>query len=294
MDTGASISVIHADLCARLRKEQTPYSGPTLCGANNVLIQPSGQCTVRVLIDGLRHHIPCAVLASCAHSLILGWDFLSSASAVISCDSPTIELSNEEVSSVCSMPPVNLTVAADCVLPPGLDTLLTVRSADINEGDILAVPCASLFSKGVVIATCLIRFCNGFANLPVTNASPEQILLREGTTVASTHQGETINVVPVGSLSTLPGSVFSDTSTSALTATISPDVTPAEAQSLLALLDKHRLSFDSFSNTLGQTTAAAHRIQTDSPHIIRRRPYRVLASERKIIERMSRICLSET
>lgn len=92
VDTGASISVIHADLCSRLRKVKTPYGGPYLHGANNQDIRPSAYCTVRVLIGELHHSIQCAVLSPCAHQLILGWDFLSSASAVISCREPSIRI----------------------------------------------------------------------------------------------------------------------------------------------------------------------------------------------------------
>lgn len=69
-----------------------------------------------------------------------------------------------------------------------------------------------------------------------------------------------------------------------MAATISPDVTQEEAQFLFALLEKHSSPFDTFYTTLGQTTAAAQRIQRDSPHIIRHRPYLLHESERNITE----------
>lgn len=75
VDTGASVSVISAQLSSRLRKVRTPYTGPSLRGANGDKIRPSGYCTVRVMIDGLLHHIHCAELTLCAHDLILGWTF---------------------------------------------------------------------------------------------------------------------------------------------------------------------------------------------------------------------------
>lgn len=40
VDTGASISIIHTDLCSRLRKVRTPYVGPSLHGANETAIKP--------------------------------------------------------------------------------------------------------------------------------------------------------------------------------------------------------------------------------------------------------------
>lgn len=57
VDTGATISVIHADLCSRLRKVTTPYDGPTLVAAQGDTVRPSALCTARVVIDDIRHHI---------------------------------------------------------------------------------------------------------------------------------------------------------------------------------------------------------------------------------------------
>lgn len=142
------------------------------------------------------------------------------------------------------MPPVNQVVAADCVLSRGLNTLLTVILADISEGDIFVATFSSLVSNGVVIATCLIRFWNGFANLPVTYTSPEQIMLHEGTTVATTHQGPTIDVVDSSAFRFFGHFHFINVRHNY------SDVTPAEAESLLALMDKLRLSSHSFTNTL--------------------------------------------
>lgn len=84
--------MIIANLCSRLRKVNTPYSGPCLRGANDNDIQPTAYCTVRVSIEGIRHSIQCAVISPCAHDLILGWDFLASSSAVISCRHPAIRI----------------------------------------------------------------------------------------------------------------------------------------------------------------------------------------------------------
>lgn len=81
IDTGAAYSVMHFSLCSHLRKVLTPYIGPPLRGANGTLMKPTGQCTARVLIDNQRHHIEFIVLPTCVHLMILGWDFLSSASA---------------------------------------------------------------------------------------------------------------------------------------------------------------------------------------------------------------------
>lgn len=285
VDTGASVSVIHADLCSRLRKVKTPYTGPSLCNANGVVLQPSAQCTVRVFIDGSRHHVPCAVLTPCAHQLILGWDFLSSASAVISCNLPAVELTATHFSSVDDEEPPRLVAQADQVLLPGQETLMTMCSDRIQDGDILAVPAGSFLPKGVVIPTCLVRFSNGSAVLAATNVSSEPILLPKGASIATAAaDSQVMSVMPICSSSA--GQRLSDpaSSSAALVATISSDLSPKEAESLLALLEKHAACFDFSSSKLGQTSATAHRIDTDGSRIIRRRPYRVSSSERKIIE----------
>lgn len=51
---------------------------------NRLSRQPLGQCTAPVLIDGIFHHIELALLSSFARGLILWWDILSAAAALIS------------------------------------------------------------------------------------------------------------------------------------------------------------------------------------------------------------------
>lgn len=285
IDTGASISVISMELCARLRKVRTPYSGPSLYGANSSMIKPSGQCTVRISTGQLRHHVQCAVLSPCAHHLILGWDFLSSASAVISCQQPEIEIADTEDSRIPEEEPqLNLTANADYVLSPGHETILSVHSTQIRDGDALIVPSARFIPRGVVIPTCFVRFARGAAPLLATNTTSEPILLPEGTTVASVVAGEGLSLVPLRSVSPVPQSSNSGPSLATLAATISEDLTAIETKLLLELLERHKNSFDCISTKLGQTSLAAHRIETDGTHIVRRRPYRVSSSERKVIQ----------
>lgn len=73
-------------------------------------------------------------------------------------------------------------------------------------------------------------------------------------------------------------------SSAALVATISSDLSPKEVVSLLALLEKHAACCAFSSSKLWQTSATAHRIDTDGSRIIGRRPYHVSSSERKIID----------
>lgn len=283
VDTGASISIIHADLCSRLRKVRTPYVGPALRGADKNAIQPSGQCTARVFIEGIRHHILFAVLAPCAHQMILGWDFLSSASAIISCRAPSISITDTAFDTVPDGRIHQLVSTSDFVLPPG-ESVLSVTSDSIVDGDALIVPAGNFIPKGLMIPACLVRFSSASALLAAVNTTTEPILLPQGATVASVSRDDPEIVLPVSSLSSDQQSHASKPSPSLFASTISPDLTSDQKEALLKLLTKHQGSFDCFSSVLGQTSAATHRIETDNSCIIRRRPYRVSRSERKIIQ----------
>lgn len=284
VDTGASISVIHADLCSRLRKVKTPYTGHCLRGANGNDITPLGYCTVRVLIGEVRHHIQCAVLFPCAHKLILGWDFLSSASAVISCRQPTIHIADTQQPNYQAAPRQTLKLNADHVLAAGCEEILSVTSDEIVNGDVVAIPCSRLLPQGIAIATCLVRFVCGSAALVARNTTHLPILLSHGTTIASVADSRPAAVVSSGQRSSNKPASASPGDLSILAATLSPDLTPNQTKLLLDLLSKHRASFDVHSPGLRQTTATEHRIQTDGSAVIRRGPYRVSSSERKIIE----------
>lgn len=284
MDTGAAISVIDRELCHRLRKVQTPYVGPVLCGANENRIYPIGQCTVRVLIDGIRHHIQLAVLSSCAHPIILGWDFLSAASAVISCGPPVIRITDTENSSAYDFSSPHLVAAADFVLPPAQERILTIRSSDTIDGDAVVVPDQRCIFRGIAIACCLVRFSRGHASLTAYNTTTEPQLLPEGSTVASLIDIAPVCVVTVSSPPSVAKCTPPGGSSNALKATLSPYLTPTQTNDLMALLTKHKTCFDVCSDGLGQTTVTSHHIATDGSRIIRRRPYRVSSSERKVIE----------
>lgn len=283
VDTGASISIINEDLCSRLRKVRTPYVGPLLRGANEVMIEPSGQCTARVLIGEVLHHIQFAVLSPCAHQIILGWDFLSSSSAVISCRQPVIHLYDTDLASLSDVPVPRLVASADYVLPPGQETVFSVTCASVPDGDLIAVPAGSFACKGVIVPPCLIHFSRGSALIAAMNTTPQPILLPQGTTVASVPYEE-VGPFPVCTLAPVQCSCGPELPSSCLTSTINTELPVEKKEQLLAILNKHKALFDSHSSRLGRTSAATHRIDTDGSCIIRRRPYRVSSSERKIIQ----------
>lgn len=285
VDTGAALSVISMDLCSRLRKVKTPYCGPPLRCANAVLVQPSGVCTARVFIDGILHHIQFIVLPSCTHPLILGWDFLSSASALISCRQRLIQMTDTEFSSDVDVPSLRFVTTADCFIPQGDENILTLTSDTIVNGDVFLVPCGRCISKGLTIPPSLVRFQDSRALVPVLNPTSSPAVLPQGATVTCFADTELLSLVPLCTESPPSSGITDDhAANAALTATINPALTAAQKAELLALLQKHSVSFDVHSKILGRTSVAVHRIDTDGRSIVRRRPYRVSAAERKIIE----------
>lgn len=50
---GAAILIVRSEFLSRLRRVTTPYSSPSLLGANDVIISPIANCTVLVSIDGI-------------------------------------------------------------------------------------------------------------------------------------------------------------------------------------------------------------------------------------------------
>lgn len=282
MDTGASISVVDENLCLQLRKVKTPYTGPSLCNANQGVIEPTGYCTVRAFIDGIRHHIQCVVLPHCAHQLILGWDFLSSASAIISCDRQDMELTETDDSTIDDARQQRIVASAHYVLDPGSEEIISVSSNHFCDGDVLITPSPRFLPKGLVIAPSLVRFSKGTAALIVVNTNHEPMVLHRRTTIATVAASTPACIFPLCAVSSTTN-LSSDSPEPALTATMSSDLSPAETESLLQLVNKHKSIFDSNSTVLGKTSVAAHRIETDGSRIIHRRPYHVSSAEGKVI-----------
>lgn len=197
VDAGAGISAVHEKLCFELRKVKTPYTGPSLCNVNQGVIEPTGYCTVRVFIDGIRHHIQCAVLPHCAHQLILGWDVLSSASAIISCDRQDIELTETDDSAIDDAPQQRLVASAHYVLDPGSKKIISVSSNQFCDGDVLITPSPRFHPKGLVITSSLVRFSKGTAALIVFNTNHEPMIVPRRTTIATVAASTPAGIFPL-------------------------------------------------------------------------------------------------
>lgn len=127
---------------------------PSLCCANQSVLQPSEYGTVRVFIEWIRHHVQCAVLYNCSNVLILRWDFLSSASAVISCRYSDIEVTATDHAGIPDVQQQGLVAGANLVLNPGYETIF-FDGCKCSDSDVFIIPFARLFARGILIATCL-------------------------------------------------------------------------------------------------------------------------------------------
>lgn len=140
VNTGVTASVIRSDICQRLRKVQTPLPDHLLFrSADNLCLHASGVCTARVAIQGYTYHIQFLVLPRCSHDVILGWDFLRSAEAVIDFAQSELwlqgpwDLSEDDTERNC-----NLSVIQDTVVPPESMVLLQLfRAPSVTETAII-------------------------------------------------------------------------------------------------------------------------------------------------------------
>lgn len=218
--------------------------------------------------------------------LILGWDFLSDAAAFISCRQRLLHMSETGDVDNRAQSRHRLRNVSDCVVSPGHEQLLMVASDVIDSGDVLVSPTARYLSKGIALASSLVRFINGTALIAVLNITDEPILLPKGAVVVSGADSQPLSLMAVSTSSTGQKHPPTDSApASALASTISTDLTQQQKDEWLALLHKHKSLFDVHSPLLGQTSAATHRIRVDGTAIVRRRPYRVSSTEREIIDK---------
>lgn len=143
--------------------------------------------------------IPCVILYSsqCCPRVHInsfwGLNFLSSASAVITCRQPTIHIADTPNASVSESPKQRRLVArTDSILSAGEKTVLSVSSTTVTDDDTLIEPAGNFILKVVVIPSCPFRFLSGSALLAAVNTSAETILLPQGATVASVCDDEAV------------------------------------------------------------------------------------------------------
>lgn len=290
VDTGAALSAIDARLCRKIGKVTTPLSGLSLRTANAQHIEPSGACTARVVIQEDLYVIEFIVLPSCSHDVILGWDFLATHHAIIDCARAEIELfpfstdiihANEDS---CR----KITVSEDTIIPAWSSALVSVSCASVDAGTVLFTPSELLVRRrSLPLPFAVLEFITGVSLMCVSNPSAEPITLRRRESL-----GRAESLASPSIFATMDDSAYlaaleespPQSLPRSFTPSIASDLTTTQRAELLHLLQGFSSSFDCQATSLGRTTTVSHTIDTGSHAPIRQRPYRVSASERRVID----------
>lgn len=294
VDTGAAVSVISAKLCRILRKVMTPLSDLSLRTANAQNITPLAACTARVFIQGLLYTVEFVVLPSCSHDIILGWDFLANNNAIIDCCHAELELSAlHDFETIDDRPSSHkLLVSEDNAVPPCSSLLVPVSCAAISDGTVLFTPSEVFIRrKCSPLPFALLTLRSGATKMLVDNPTACPLPLFHGECLGLVHPVDTFCIfdAPAASTPTDLSSLACDLAVDqslldAFHRSIDDETSSSERSQLLTLLQKFRASFDSPASGLGRTSTVFHQIDTGSHAPLRQRPYRVSASERRVID----------
>lgn len=290
VDTGAAVSVVRSDLCRRLRKVTTPFSGYTLLTAGKQNLIPTAKCTARICIDQIIHVVELVVLPSCSHEIILGWDFLTLADACIDCSYGEVELSEVGPSDVCELPPdAKLSLFEDTVIPPCSSVIMSVTSPDcVNCTALISPSQANFLKSGIVVPHCVTTFVNGFASLVGTNPSSTSLFLPQGSTLGIVSVYDECELMSLDTPSPNPTQITCRSPGQSLhpllADSLDANLEVSKKESLLALLQHYAHCFDVNSPSLGRVTSTEHNINVGDSLPLRQRPYRVSSAERNLID----------
>ena len=257
--------------------------------ASSQCIAPSAVCTVRVTIQGALYVIEFFVLPSCSHDIILGWDFLSSHSAIIDCSRAEVALMPLQT-SLSSDPPHKLVVAEDTDIPPNTWTLVALTCTTAPDGTALFAPSdVFLRRRGLRLPFAVLSINSGATIMLVANSLTSAVTLLRGESLGHVQDVDLLRSLdfsedqPHLQLNAMTSPVPNSSAPDNFRPSIADDLPPSHRSQLLALLQDFRSSFDCAQPTLGRTTSVTHHIDTGSHAPLRQRPYRVSAAERQII-----------
>lgn len=292
IDTGAAVSVIHADLCRSIRKVMTPLSGLSLRTASSQPIKPLAACTVRVVIQNNSYTIEFIVLPACSHDIILGWDFLAHNNAIINCSRAEVELSSVLFDGSCNAA-TKLLVAEDTDVPPSSSVIVPLCCTSVPDATVLFTPSVIFFRrKCLPLPSAVLAVRDGATTMLVTNPSATPCALLQGETLGFAEfvdarlvvdVPDDLSHVEISELSASPcspGLLPSD----AFAHCIDANLDATQRERITSLLSKFRSSFDCTQTSLGRTSTVTHSVDTGSHAPLRQRPYRVSPTERRTIE----------
>lgn len=293
VDTGAAVSVMDAKLCRFLRKVTTPIAGLALRTAGAQRIHPIAACTARVLIEDVVYAVEFIVISSCSHEVILGWDFLARHDAVIHCARAELELSPISDMTLADNASFanKLLVRHDTNVPPNSSVIVSMHCSSLSDAIALLSPSGHFYTrKGLLLPFATVNVKQGSTAIFVCNPFSYPVMLLQGECLGHVEVIDAVQITDVpedtscasyntlGSLSTsdpLPTGVFDSS--------IADGLTPPQRSQLLRILEEFRSSFDVGQPSLGRASAVTHHIDTGSQPPLRQRPYRVSATERRVI-----------
>lgn len=127
----------------------TPICGYLLQAAGKQIVAPIATCTARVCVNAAWHIVEFVVLPSCSHAVILGWDFLSAADAVIDCGRFLPDLSETVEPVPLPFLSHKLSCEEDASLPPCASVFLSVSAPDCIDTDVLISPSKTKVRKNI-------------------------------------------------------------------------------------------------------------------------------------------------
>lgn len=276
--------MIREDICLRLHKVRTPLHGCSLRAASTDIIHPTAQCTARVSIEGTCHTIQFMVLSSCSHDLILGWDFLQSAEAVINCKGVSLGDSNNRESDSIIVE-TKLRACEDTVIHPLASFLMNFSSEPSLSGTFIVTPLSTiLLSHGFIVPYALSKLTDGKTVLPVCNVTHQPLLFVKDTVVGSIEPHNSLELASLESTHHFDPPTLPVISNQKLLNAIDSDLGEIHKKQLINLLTRFQSCFDVYTSFTSTTNSVAHTINTPPGEIVHQRPYRVSPSERRIID----------
>ncbi|XP_072146219.1 uncharacterized protein [Dermacentor andersoni] len=241
------------------------------------------------------YHIEFVVLPRCSHDIILGWDFLSSHHAIIDCARAELALTPFCGSLSEDLPPpsARVFVATATDIPPFSSALVPVSCAAFYDSTVLFTPSQLAARRHpFLLPFALLPFRQGSSALYVSNPFSCPSSLHHGECLGFADEFDTSSVYDVPDDSTplhvdamtLPVSAPPPACEREFAPSIDPNLTPSQRTQIVDLLNRFRASFDLQKQCLGRTSTVVHRIDTGSHAPLRQRPYRVSATERRVID----------
>lgn len=289
VDTGAHVSIISVHLCRRLRKVLTPPATEAVRVADGGTVPVIGMCTARIRIADRYIPVLFTVLQNCPHDLILGMDFLSTHSALIDCSAGTLCLDLPLQPDIHPEPQHGLSATDFLRLPPKALTFTEfATTSPVLDGNYIVTPIPDvLLARDVTVPHCIVTVASNRTRLPVINFGFTKQVLPEGILIATLRSlaDDHVTTFAADACPNFPCRPLDATCLDmSIRPMIDPDLPPAQSAALARLLASYRDIFDLDDRPLGQTSLVKHRINTGDAAPIHRRPYRVSASERQIIQ----------